>query len=238
MDQIKIGRFLKELRTNNQLTQESLAEKLGVSSKTVSRWETGCNMPDIGMLVELADFYGISITEIINGERKSENMNEEVRETAVRMAEYSKNETRNVKRKIVSSLMICFGLFIIISAFAVFPSDSSWGGIYSILGSIFLLFGIFFLSKTWTKKILARFAVVIGMAVLLFGVFSLTDYVGVVALGQVPRFSYLSSYTSDLPNQIRHETLFYTVIQENPGTKEERVYIGDGVPGPFWAHKK
>jgi transcriptional regulator with XRE-family HTH domain len=225
MDQIKIGRFLKELRTGKQLTQESLAEKLGVSSKTVSRWETGCNMPDIGMLVELADFYGISITEIINGERKSENMNEEVRETAVKMAEYSKHEVRNGKSKAVSITIIVFGLFVIISAFAVFPSDSSWGSIYSILGSIFLLCGVFILTKTRTRKITVRLATVLGLALLLFGVFSLTDYVGVAAYGQVPRFSYLSSYTSNLPNQIRHETLFYTVIQENPGTKEERVYI-------------
>lgn len=56
MDQIKIGIFLKELRKEKKLTQEQLAEKLNVSGRTVSRWETGSNMPDIGMLVEMADF--------------------------------------------------------------------------------------------------------------------------------------------------------------------------------------
>ena len=50
MDQIKIGIFLKELRKEKKLTQEQLAEKLNVSGRTVSRWETGSNMPDIGML--------------------------------------------------------------------------------------------------------------------------------------------------------------------------------------------
>ena len=54
MDQIRIGAFLKELRKEKALTQEQLAEKLRVSGRTVSRWETGSNMPDIGMLVELA----------------------------------------------------------------------------------------------------------------------------------------------------------------------------------------
>ena len=74
MDQIKIGSFLKELRKEKNLTQENLAEKLNVSNRTISRWETGSNMPDIGMLVEIAEFYDVSIPEIINGERKSENM--------------------------------------------------------------------------------------------------------------------------------------------------------------------
>ena len=72
MDQIKIGAFLKELRKEKGLTQEQLAEKLNVSGRTVSRWETGSNMPDIGMLVVIADLYEVSILEIIAGERKSE----------------------------------------------------------------------------------------------------------------------------------------------------------------------
>lgn len=56
MDQIKIGAFLKALRKTKELTQEQLAEKLNVSNRTVSRWETGSSMPDIGMLVALAEF--------------------------------------------------------------------------------------------------------------------------------------------------------------------------------------
>ena len=56
MDQVKIGSFLKALRTEKELTQENLAEVLHVSGRTISRWETGSNMPDIGMLVEIADF--------------------------------------------------------------------------------------------------------------------------------------------------------------------------------------
>ena len=91
MDQVKIGSFLKELRKEKNLTQEKLAEELGVSNRTISRWETGSNMPDIGMLVEIADYYEVSIPEIINGERKSENMNHETKDTAVAMAEYRQN---------------------------------------------------------------------------------------------------------------------------------------------------
>ena len=79
MDQKKIGAFLKELRKEKELTQEQFAEKLNVSGRTVSRWETGSNMPDIGMLVVIADFYDVSIPEIMNGERKSENMDQKTK---------------------------------------------------------------------------------------------------------------------------------------------------------------
>ena len=56
MDQKKTGYFLKQLRNEKKLTQEQLAEKFQITSRTVSRWETGSNMPDISMLLELADF--------------------------------------------------------------------------------------------------------------------------------------------------------------------------------------
>ncbi len=82
MDQKKIGGFLKELRKETGITQEQLAEKLGVSGRTVSRWENGNNMPDISLLTDIAELYDVSIPEIIDGERKSENMNEEVKNVA------------------------------------------------------------------------------------------------------------------------------------------------------------
>lgn len=92
MDQKKTGQFLKTLRKEKNITQEVLAEALNVSSRTVSRWETGSNMPDISLLVELAEFYQVSILEIIDGERKSEKVEQETKDTAIKMAEYSKNE--------------------------------------------------------------------------------------------------------------------------------------------------
>lgn len=65
MDQKKTGYFLKQLRNEKKLTQEQLAEKFQITSRTVSRWETGSNMPDISMLLELADFYEVDIRETL-----------------------------------------------------------------------------------------------------------------------------------------------------------------------------
>ena len=92
MDLQKIGTFLKELRKEKELTQEQLAENLNVSRRTVSRWETGSNMPDLDLLVEMADLYQVDLRELLNGERKNEQMNEEMKETVLQVAEYSNAE--------------------------------------------------------------------------------------------------------------------------------------------------
>lgn len=98
MNQQKTGEFLKHLRKGKGLTQEQLAEQFYVSSRTVSRWETGSNMPDVDMLIELADFYDVDIREIIDGERKSENMDIETKDTMKKVAEYAVEE-KNLQRK-------------------------------------------------------------------------------------------------------------------------------------------
>ena len=72
MDTKKIGMFLKELRKQNNMTQEQLGERLGVTNKTISRWETGNYMPPIECLKRLSDIYIISINEIISGKRLNE----------------------------------------------------------------------------------------------------------------------------------------------------------------------
>jgi len=71
MDTVKIGKFLSELRREQELTQEQLAEKLGTSNKTISRWENGNYMPPVEMLMELSKFYGVSINEMLSGKRLS-----------------------------------------------------------------------------------------------------------------------------------------------------------------------
>lgn len=66
MDMKVIGSYLKELRINKGLTQEQAGEIFGVAGRTVSRWETGSNMPDIGLLVEIAGFYDVSVDNILS----------------------------------------------------------------------------------------------------------------------------------------------------------------------------
>lgn len=100
MDQVKIGKFLAELRKEKEMTQEQLAEKLNVARRTISRWETGNNMPDIDMLIEISDLYEVDLREILNGERKSENMNNETKETVLQAVDYTNSETEKINRRI------------------------------------------------------------------------------------------------------------------------------------------
>lgn len=69
MNQIKIGAFIAQLRKEKHLTQQALGEKLGVTNKTISRWENGVYMPDIEMLQLLGKEFGVSMNEILAGER-------------------------------------------------------------------------------------------------------------------------------------------------------------------------
>ena len=115
MDLQKIGTFLKELRNGEGLTQEQLAEKLNVSRRTVSRWETGSNMPDLDLLIEMADFYHVDIRELLNGERDSEKMNKELEETVLKVAEYS-NAEKQRSTKIVCIYFVLGIVALIVNA--------------------------------------------------------------------------------------------------------------------------
>lgn len=117
MDQVKIGNFLKMLRNEKKLTQEQLAEKFNVSNRTVSRWENGNNMPDLSILTELADFYDVDIREIIDGERKSEKMNNDTKDLLNKVAKYSDDEKKLLKKKMIDMslgtlLILLFYIFL------------------------------------------------------------------------------------------------------------------------------
>lgn len=106
MDTKKIGEFLRVLRKEKGLTQEQLAEILLVSGRSISRWETGTNMPDLSILIQMAEFYHVEVKEILDGERKSEIMNKELKETLSKVADYNKLE----KEKAAKAGNIAFSL--------------------------------------------------------------------------------------------------------------------------------
>ena len=140
MNQQKMGEFLKHLRKEKGLTQEQLAEYFYVSSRTVSRWETGSNMPDVEMLIELADFYDVEIREIIDGERKSENMEKE-KETLKKVAEYADAEKAKLKKKVsnIFKWMCLMMLGSILIGFFANQLDTILGCVCFTLGIILLV---------------------------------------------------------------------------------------------------
>jgi len=113
MDTKKIGMFLKELRKQNNMTQEQLGERLDVTNKTVSRWETGNYMPPIECLKRLSDIYKISINEIISGKRLNEENYKMEAEENITVA-FEQMESKNIK---IDNFMIA--LYCIVTALAI-----------------------------------------------------------------------------------------------------------------------
>ena len=109
MELERIGNFIKELRKEKGITQEELSEEFYVSRRTVSRWETGANLPDIDILIELSDYFNVDLREILNGKRKEElKMKDELRETAVDVNEY--NKTKFKRTRVITLVFLIFGL--------------------------------------------------------------------------------------------------------------------------------
>lgn len=117
MDTKKIGGFLRELRKEKGLTQEQLAEILFVSGRTVSRWETGTNMPDLSILIQMAEFYDVEIKEILEGERKSGIMEKEMKETLSKVADYNKLEKEKAVK--AGNIAFCTIFFVCAAAIAI-----------------------------------------------------------------------------------------------------------------------
>ena len=100
MDQQKVGKFLKELRSEKALTQGQLAEMLGVSNRGVSRWENGVTMPDFDLLIQMSKFYTVEIGEILDGERKGRSMDKHEEETLLKIAEYNNAEKESFAKRL------------------------------------------------------------------------------------------------------------------------------------------
>lgn len=131
MDTIKIGRFLAELRRERHMTQEELGERLGVTNKTVSRWENGNYLPPVEMLAELSGLYGVSINEIISGKRLDKAEVESAAEenlTAALSASFSLKErveyfTKKWQKEHMLSLVIgiiCLAALVLVGYFTRF----------------------------------------------------------------------------------------------------------------------
>ena len=107
MDQLKIGKFIAECRKQKSLTQMQLAEKLGITDKAVSKWERGVAMPDASIMLELCDILGISVNELLSGEKiNMENNNQKNEQLLLDMAK----ELENKNKAIWSSMWIILSI--------------------------------------------------------------------------------------------------------------------------------
>lgn len=220
MNQEKIGRFISQMRKSKKLTQQELAEKLGVSDRTIGNWENGRNMPDLSLLKPLCDELNVTINDLLSGEKiKKEDYQEKFEENVINTIDYSSKKIKFTKN-ILYNVIVIFGFIMTISALLMFESDSSWSCICSLVGLIIIVGGIFF--KTKTVKIFKRVMIIIFTLVLGLTILFVGDYLNVKNNNRPPRYSYLKIYGD---NVIEYKTLFYNVFRINVNTKNEYYII-------------
>ena len=118
MNQIKIGEFISSQRRKNDLTQAALAEKLGITDRAVSKWERGKGLPDASLMLDLCEILGITVNELLNGEKISmENNNQKNEQLLLEMAKELEKKNKTLWSSMwvimtVSITALIAGLFI------------------------------------------------------------------------------------------------------------------------------
>lgn len=221
MDTKKIGAFIAMNRKKKGYTQEQLAEKLGVTNKTISRWENGHYMPDLSLLEPLSKELDITLNELLAGKEivKEEAM-EYSEQNLIQTIDYTGNKIKNEHKKI-SLFIIGLGIFTSLCAFTVFPSESSWGSIYSMIGLFLFVVGIF--RELKFTSLLKKGLVSTILFALLLGIFFIFDYVSVNQFKQPPiyRLTTTTVFSEDGNKMIEYQNPFYNVFRINADTPNE-----------------
>ncbi|MBR4015617.1 MAG: helix-turn-helix transcriptional regulator [Anaerotignum sp.] len=139
MDQIKIGKFITSCRKEQGMTQANLAEKLGISDRAVSKWETGKSMPDSGIILELCAYLKISVNELFSGERiESEDYTRKAEENMIILAEKKAQAKKHLFRTKMFLLVIAVLIFPLHLAINYYYLDNITTG----MGEVVIIAGI------------------------------------------------------------------------------------------------
>lgn len=151
MDKQKIGCFIKEARKASGMTQQELAEKLYISGKAISKWETGTSIPNVDMLIPLSKILHVSVLEILLGEKLDEHteIKKENVEELVQKAIILKKSEGGCKVKKQAYLFIIAVLFSIAEIFFLSNSAILWTDFISlwIVGVILTIYSFFFMME-------------------------------------------------------------------------------------------
>ncbi len=154
MDQVKIGQFIAALRKSKNMTQMEMAEKLGVSNKSVSRWENGKNMPDVSLFLPICELLDISVNELIIGEKiKAEENTAEKAEKILLDTIDTSNKKINHARIIIYIAMALTEAFLLFAVpLTASPSDAMAVPLSAILTATVTSFVIGMLDISLAKK--------------------------------------------------------------------------------------
>ena len=149
MDQVQIGKFIAECRKNNNLTQVQLAEKLNITDRAVSKWETGKSMPDSSIMLELCDILNITVNDLLSGEVVTmDNYDKELEKNLLEMAKQKEEADKRLLFLEIFVGVICIAVMLALAMVASFVQMEEWLRIVLILiGFIPLLIATPFMIK-------------------------------------------------------------------------------------------
>ncbi len=144
MNQIKIGRFIAERRKEQKLTQMQLAEKLGITDRAVSKWETGKSLPDASIMLELCGLLKITVNDLLSGEVVSmNNYNEKSEKNLLEMIKQKEQaDKRLLSLEIVIGLMSVMFLFSMIFIAALIEMQDWLKVVLIVFGFVIFMIGI------------------------------------------------------------------------------------------------
>ena len=134
MDQVKIGKFIAECRKKNSLTQMQLAERLNITDRAVSKWETGKSMPDSSIMLDLCGVLGISVNDLLSGEVVTvDNYNKELENNLIEMVKQKEEADKRLLSLEIFVGVVCLAVFLALIAIASLVQMEEWLRILLIL---------------------------------------------------------------------------------------------------------
>lgn len=149
MDLIKIGKFIAECRKKNNLTQMQLAEKLNITDRAVSKWETGKTLPDSSIMLALCDILKITVNDLLSGEVITvDNYNKELENNLIEMVKQKEQADKRLLNTEIVMGVICITIMLVLTAVASLVNMEEWLRITLILiGLVPLLIATPFMLK-------------------------------------------------------------------------------------------
>lgn len=153
MDQLKIGKFIASCRKEQGMTQAILAEKLGISDRAVSKWETGKSLPDSGIMLELCDLLNINVNELLSGEKiMAESYDKRAEENLLAMKKELEEKNRQMLKTecmITCPAVIAGLIMVFVASFVEMPV---WLKIALIAFALVMIFVVAFIAVGIEQK--------------------------------------------------------------------------------------
>lgn len=167
MNQIKIGKFIMELRKEKQLTQNELAEKIGVTDRAISKWENGRGMPDISLIKTLSETLGVTVNELLTGERiKEKDKNNKLEESYIDSIETKTKLQSDIVGYLIYKII---GYILLFTGIGFFGTNKLWVNLFVLIGFLFIIISSYKLvrnQKIYFKTILITITFLILIAII------------------------------------------------------------------------